>query len=55
MIKNILSWLLYGVGNLLSKLLYFNWFTWLYPVYSRIMLMSSNLDTTDKVWKTANK
>ena len=53
--KIVLSLLIYFVGDCLSKLLLFKWFSFLYPLYSKIMLISSNLDTTDKVWKSAEK
>ena len=47
----ILSKILYYIGDLISKLLYFNCFTWLYPLYSKIMILSSDLDKDAKIWK----
>ena len=54
-IKVILSLTLYIVGDLIGKLLKFNCFHKLYPLYSRIMLKSSDLDTKEKVWKSPKK
>jgi len=53
--KIILSKVLYYVGDLVSRLLYFNCFSWLYPLYRKIMLLSCDLDRDNKVWKTVNK
>lgn len=48
----IFSWILYLVGDIISKLLQYNCLSFLYPVYNHIMLTSSKLDTTNKIWKT---
>ena len=48
--KKLLSKILYYVGDLVSRLLHFNCFSWLYPLYSKIMLLSLSLDKNGKVW-----
>jgi hypothetical protein len=48
--KTLLSWVLYQIGHLISILMRCDLFAWLYPFYNRIMSLSSNLDTKDKVW-----
>ena len=48
--RTLLSWILYQIGNLFSVLMRCDLFSWLYPFYNKIMLLSSNLDTKDKVW-----
>ena len=53
--KIILSKVLYYVGDLVSRLLRFNCFSWLYPLYRKIMLLSCDLDRDNKVWKKVNK
>jgi hypothetical protein len=52
--KQILSKILYYVGDFISRLLYFNCLSWLYPIYNKIMLQSARLDRQGKVWKFAN-
>lgn len=49
--KLILSKILYYLGDLISKFLYFNCFSWLYKYYAKIMLLSSKLDKDGKIWK----
>lgn len=53
--KVILSRILFYFGDLISKLLNYDCFVWLYPLYSRIMRLSCDLDKDQKVWKTINK
>jgi hypothetical protein len=53
--KLILSNILYYCGDLVSKLLCFNSFGWLYPLYRKIMILSSKLDKNGKVWKGIDK
>ena len=53
--KLILSKILYHIGDLISKLIYYDCFTWLYPLYSRIMTLSCNLDKDEKIWKSKTK
>ena len=49
--KTFLSKVLYYVGDLVSWFLRFNCFSWLYPLYRKIMLLSCDLDRDGKVWK----
>lgn len=51
----ILSKILYHIGDFISKLLHFNCFAWLYPLYNKIMNLSSDLDKDGKVWKIVKK
>ena len=51
----ILSKILYYIGDLVSKFLYFDYFSWLYPLYRKIMILSSDLDKDGKIWKIAKK
>jgi hypothetical protein len=54
--KLIFSNIFYRIGHALSFLLRFDFFTFLHPVYSKIMLWSVKLDKDRKVWKmTINK
>lgn len=52
-IKLIASYILYTIGDMLSKLLYYERMSWLYPVYSWLMIKSSNLDSQNKIWKNS--
>lgn len=47
----ILSKILYYIGDLISKFLYYDCFSWLYPLYSKIMILSSKIDKEAKLWK----
>ena len=47
----LLSKILYYVGDMVSWFLGFTCFSWLYPFYSKIMILSSELDKDGKVWK----
>jgi hypothetical protein len=49
-VKTMFSWILYMVGDIISKLLQYNCLSFLYPVYNRVMVISSELDTTNKIW-----
>ena len=53
--KLILSKILYYIGDLISKFLYYDCFSWLYPLYSKIMILSSDLDKDGKTWKIVKK
>ena len=53
--KLILSVIFYGLGHLVSIFLYCDWFAFLYPVYKKLMILSSDLDKDGKVWDTMNK
>ena len=47
----ILSKILYHIGDLISKLMNYDFFAWLYPLYNKIMGLSCDLDKDGKVWK----
>lgn len=54
--KLLLSKVLYYLGDLISKLFYYvpisKCFSWLlYPIYSRLMIWSMDLDPFGKIWK----
>ena len=53
--KLILSKILYFIGDCISKLFCYRLFRYLaeflYPVYSWVMIMSSDLDKDGKIWK----
>jgi len=55
----ILSKILYYMGDFISNLFYYNFFCkfsrLLYPIYSKLMLWSMDLDKNEKVWKVTNK
>lgn len=53
--KALASRLLYYMGHLVSVFLYFDCFTFLYPVYKKLMILSSDLDKDGKIWDTINK
>jgi hypothetical protein len=52
--KLIASKILYYCGDLVGRFLYFDCFAFLYPLYSRIMILSSRLDKEGKVWHIVN-
>ncbi len=49
--RTLFSKILYYVGDLVSKFLYFDFFSWMYPLYRKIMILSSELDKEGKVWE----
>lgn len=51
----ILSKILYYFGDLISKLFYYDCLSWLHPLYSKIMILSSDLDKDGKTWKIVKK
>ena len=53
--KTLASRLLYYVGHLVSVFLYCDYFAFLYPVYKKLMIWSSDLDKDGKVLDTMNK
>jgi hypothetical protein len=57
--KLILSKLLYYFGDLISKLFYYSFFRRgariLYPIYSKLMICSMDLDKDGKLWKEVKK
>jgi hypothetical protein len=49
--KQLASTVLYHIGDWISwPMSRFDW-AWLYPVYNRIMILSSELDVEKKIWK----
>jgi hypothetical protein len=52
--KTILSRVLYYFGHFISVFLYCDYLAFLYPVYKKVMILSSDLDKDDKVWKNVN-
>jgi len=57
--KLILSKILYFIGDCISKLFYWRFFKclsgFLYPVYSKVMILGSDLDKDGKIWKIVKK
>lgn len=49
--KLILAYILYHTGDYMSYLLRYDRMSWLYPVYSKIMRLSCDLDVENKLWK----
>jgi hypothetical protein len=47
----LFSKLFYLLGDAVSRLLYFDCFAWLYPLYSKLMLLSLRLDKKHDVWQ----
>ena len=49
--KLMVARILYHIGDWISRpMLDYDWH-WLYPVYNRIMILSSDLDVNNKIWK----
>ena len=53
--KVFLSKLLYYIGDLISKFLFFDCLSFLYRPYNKIMLLSVRLDKDAKVWERPPK
>jgi hypothetical protein len=53
--KTLASRLLYWIGHLVSVFLYCDYFSFLYPVYKKLMIWSFDLDEGNKVWNNNNK
>lgn len=51
----MLAYFLYWTGDLISKLFVWDLFSFLYPVYTKIMIWSSDLDTDGRIWKNHEK
>lgn len=55
----LFSKILYYIGDFISKLMYWRVFRllsgFLYPMYNKIMIWSSDLDKEGKIWKDVNK
>lgn len=54
-VKTILSYILYWIGDMISKLLVWDLFAFLYPVYNKLMICSSNLDIHNKLWRKSDE
>lgn len=55
LMKTALSWILYDIGHFISFLMRWDWLSFLYPMYRKVMILSSDLDPEGKVWKPNNK
>ena len=53
--KLTLSWILYGIGHFISFLMRWDWLSFLYPMYRKVMILSSDLDPEGKVWERNKK
>lgn len=53
--RTLLSKIFYNIGSAISKLLYFNCLSWLYPIYNKLMLKSARLDREGYVWRYTNQ
>jgi len=54
-VKILLSWILYGIGHFISLLMRWDWLSYLYPIYRKVMILSSDLDPEGKVWERNEK
>ena len=47
----MVAYILYYIGDWISRpMIRYDW-GWLYPIYNSIMLLSSELDVNHKLWK----
>jgi hypothetical protein len=53
--KIFLSKFLYYIGHIISIFMMCDLLSFLYPVYKKLMIWSSNLDKDGKVWEDINK
>jgi hypothetical protein len=53
--KLVLAHICYLLGDFVSRLLYWDSLAFLYPVYNKLMLWSSDLDTNGVIWKKPNE
>jgi len=49
--KLLLAHILFYFGDFVSKIMYLPLTGWLYPVYNKLMIWSSNLDDDGVIWK----
>jgi len=49
--KILLSWLLLGIGKFIGVIIKCDLTAWLYPIYRKVMVWSSDLDPEGKVWE----
>jgi len=52
--QKFLSLFLYYIGHFISIFLYYDLLSFLYPLYKKVMILSSDLDKYEKVWKNVN-
>jgi len=54
--RGFVSFVLYHIGDYISDICYTHdlRYMWVYYLYQRIMLLSSNIDKYDEVWKTVD-
>jgi hypothetical protein len=52
--KLVLSYILYYLGDFVSKLMYWDLLSFLYPVYNKLMIWSSELDEDGVIWQKPN-
>lgn len=52
--KLLIAWMLYFLGDLVSKIMNTDLTAWLYPVYNKLMIWSSELDDDGVIWKKSN-
>ena len=53
--KTVLAYVLYFLGDVISKMMNTNFTYWLYPVYNKLMIWSMALDTKGHLWKTPDE
>ena len=53
--KTVLVYILYYLGDFVSKLMYWDSLSFLYPVYNKLMYWSSSLDDNNVLWKSEYK
>lgn len=46
-----LSWILYQMGDLISRVMFYTDSGTLYRTYDKLMIWSADLDTAGKIWK----
>lgn len=49
--KLMLAWILYYLGDFVSKLMNTELTGWLYPVYNKLMIWSCELDEDGVIWR----
>ena len=52
--KIFLSKILYYIGHFISFFMMCDLFAFLYPLYNKVMRLSSELDNNGEVWKNIN-
>lgn len=52
--KLITAYIFYQIGDVIGILLRFRYLFFLYPIYNKLMIKSSDLDVNCKIWKKPN-